>query len=104
MRVIYTLRPGLDGRRIRLTTDTTTDYRRSLPIEGTRLRIAIPYSVRLDVGFTIGRIKFTPVEAAADKRKPHWARRIVALHPSEPLPEAWLVDLSGDVFEDAQAA
>lgn len=92
MSTLFTAQPGLAGKRIRLTTDTQREPRALLPIEGTRYRLAVPYTLPTtpydEQGFDFGGIHFTVV-----RRYGHF----YALRPDRPLPASWLVDLSGEV-------
>lgn len=82
----------VEGRRIRLTSDTQRDPRTLLPIEGTKFRLAVPYSIPanpcFNYEFELGEVHFKVVRKYG---------HLYALRPDRPLPASWLIDISGEV-------
>lgn len=106
MKTLFSLNKGVDGKRIRLTTDIERDARMILPVKDTGVKIAVPYSVDLSCAyrrgkavpiFSIGDVWFTPVYKTSRHEEP------CALRADRPLPASWLVDLTGVDCGEADA-
>jgi hypothetical protein len=89
MKPIFTTKPGLDGKRIRLTTNVDSDIRVKARIIDTPYYLSLPYTIGTFAGelFNIGHVRF--------KRTSN--NTVKAL---DPIPASWFVDLSIDVVED----
>lgn len=92
---------------LRYRTNTHTDPRTKMPIEGTPYTVAIPLTISLapynyteedKPVFVLGDIAFYPVFGG----RGGW-RVIQAVRPSRPLPASWLVELSEILPAEVQA-
>ena len=103
MKRIYNMKPGANGHRFLLTTNTHADprvrYRVMRNGIATPYFLSVPYSMMVYVGYTKATIGSCTIELGQYTLRLNHTQKTVEGF----MPESWFVDLSEDVEELAAA-